>query len=919
MPLFVDANLSNAAKALWGKKSREGDWLPLYIHLSDSARVANKLWNLWISDGVRDIVRHGVGSEDDAERLFIFLAAAHDLGKAIPAFQAKPSTYNNQYNDLDEQINEHISSAGLKMQAYNEFLSPTKTPHALATQILLDHFGCKKSITAILGAHHGKPQDNNYEENYGLDAYGKNYNMGENGKDAWTAVQHELLNYALKLSGFLSLDDLPEPNMPAQVLLSGLIIVSDWIASDDSLFPLIPIDRPLSSLKQELEPQNRIGYAWAKLELPSLWESDILWADAPFFKKHFHYEPNAIQRDLLNSMNNIEKPGIVILEAPMGQGKTEAALAAAEILGHKTKRTGVFFALPTQATSDGIFPRFKKWVEILSHESKENFSLRLSHGKAQFNPNYKSMWEGGTNIGNDEEFAPIVHSWFKGSKKALLADFVVGTIDQLLLAALKHKFVMLRHIGLANKVVIIDEVHAYDAYMSKYLERTLRWLGCYSVPVVLLSATLPMDRRNTLINAYMGKKSSQSVDSSDYPIITYSDGNNIQQLPIKLKGSSHTVIIEHVDEENIIDTLEAYLSEGGCAGVIVNTVKRSQKLAHKLRERFGKSRVRLLHSRFLAPDRAANEQWLLEKLGKAANESIRPDKCIVVGSQVLEQSLDIDFDILITDLCPMDLLLQRIGRLQRHTRKRPSIFNISRCLVIGLKQDEINSGSMAVYKEYPLMKTKALMPQSISLPEDISRLVQNAYGPDTEAVTSLPRYSKAKKEWEDIIQSKEGRAGVFQICEPWPDKNIINWLNTDVAVSESAGEASVRDTDESIEVIAVQEIGGKLHFFPWINDGKEIPSHTVPDSDTAQSLACQSLRLPAELCTPWRIERTITELENLCKQRFPHWQDSVWLKGSLFVIFDSECKAYLNGHVLSYSVEDGLMCREDNKGDETND
>ena len=161
----------------------------------------------------------------------------------------------------------------------------------------------------------------------------------------------------------------------------------------------------------------------------------------------------------------------------MGAGKTEAALVCAEILAAKTKRTGVFFALPTQATSDGIFPRLLDWIKNLDTDSVH--AIELAHGKAQFNEDYQALrlFGGDANVGEDEDDGVIVHQWFGGPKKTLLADFVAGTIDQLLLAALKQKHVMLRHLGLAGKVVVIDECHAYDAYMGQYLYRALNWLG----------------------------------------------------------------------------------------------------------------------------------------------------------------------------------------------------------------------------------------------------------------------------------------------------------------------------------------------------------------------------------------------------------------------------------------------------------
>ncbi|MHB1418236.1 MAG: DEAD/DEAH box helicase family protein [Bacillota bacterium] len=187
--------------------------------------------------------------------------------------------------------------------------------------------------------------------------------------------------------------------------------------------------------------------------------SDLYW-------ERLAFASNAVQSIAVQTAATILAPGILVLEVPMGVGKTEAALVAAEIFAAKAKRKGVFFALPTQATSDEIFPRILKWVEKL--DSEELHSMRLMHGKAQFNEAYHNL-VGGVNVGEDEDGGVIVHKWFEGRKKAMLDDFVVETIDQLLLAALKQKHVTLRHLGLANKVVIIDECHAYDAYMSQYL------------------------------------------------------------------------------------------------------------------------------------------------------------------------------------------------------------------------------------------------------------------------------------------------------------------------------------------------------------------------------------------------------------------------------------------------------------------
>ena len=251
----------------------------------------------------------------------------------------------------------------------------------------------------------------------------------------------------------------------------------------------------------------RVDRAWEKLALPFPWEAQPGIADPQEFAVRFGFAPNAVQRAVLEAVDTAAEPGILILEAQMGVGKTEAALAAAEIMASRFGLGGVFFGLPTQATANGIFPRLLGWADTQSEETLPQ-AIKLAHGMAELNECYLRLQGRGVQLEEDaqEEHQVQVHQWFRGNKQALLANFVIGTVDQLLLAALAQKHVMLRHLGLAGKVVIIDECHAYDTYMNCYLDRALEWLGWYKVPVILLSATLPARRRTELVEAYRQKK-----------------------------------------------------------------------------------------------------------------------------------------------------------------------------------------------------------------------------------------------------------------------------------------------------------------------------------------------------------------------------------------------------------------------------
>ena len=271
---------------------------------------------------------------------------------------------------------------------------------------------------------------------------------------------------------------------------------------------------------------------WKDENKSDIWCPEVFGDYNYLFKEGFGFNPRDVQSKLADAVNNAKNPGIVILEAPMGLGKTEAALIAAETLAAKSGRSGLFFGLPTQATSNGIFPRIAQWLKSLSQDMEEKRALRLVHGKAFLNDFYTGLAKA-SNMDEDgeERGSFVVNQWFAGKKVAIMDDFVVGTVDQLLIMALKQKHLALRHLGLSKKIVVIDEVHAYDAYMDQYLNMALEWLGAYNVPVILLSATLPKKSRADFIDHYlmgkgrrMGRDEKNKLMADDYPLITYTDG-----------------------------------------------------------------------------------------------------------------------------------------------------------------------------------------------------------------------------------------------------------------------------------------------------------------------------------------------------------------------------------------------------------
>jgi CRISPR-associated endonuclease/helicase Cas3 len=793
---------------LIAKKSRQdSSEVDLYTHIFDAAKKAESIYDKWLAPGLKTLL--------PSRELCVFLAAAHDLGKASPVFQA------------------HLDRKG-----------KNEPRHWNISYEILRRANYDRRICAVLASHHGVPPDDRMLNELKEGVYDER--CGFNTRSDFCKAQKDLLAYTQKLSG---LDLLTENIKPLekyqQMLLAGFVIICDWIASADTdTFP---------------EPWFVMSNNWEDL-----------------YRRRFSIKkPYPMQEAVIKSIKASADPGLLIIEAPMGEGKTEAALAAAEMMAERSRRGGLFFALPTQATSNAMFSRILAWTKALG--LNEPHTIDLLHGKKAANERYRELLVYGESEGALEP-GVVVHEWLKGRKKAIFADFLIGTVDHLLMMALKQKHVMLRHLGIANKVVIIDEVHAYDAYMDTYLCRVLNWLGVYRVPVILLSATLTKTKRSELLNAYLNEQE-QSIERAElsngtskrvitsrkisdfYPLITYTDGKIVYEMPVTASSRRIDVRIKFVTDEEMLNELSKKLTDGGVAGIIVNTVKRAQQLYSLLKEQ-GES-VLLFHSRFTAAERVAIEKRVLDDLGKDSKH--RPNRLVIVGTQVLEQSLDIDFDILVSDLAPMDLLIQRIGRLHRHEWPRPGRLQNAICMVT--EQDD----SEKIYGAYLLKRTQMLLPDILTLPDSISPLVNMTYdGSDGEG----------KEDYDRELKKKQNRAETFRLVGPLKGRPlIVNLLDKPIGDGDKHGNAAVRDGNDALEVVMIYDSElGQAFDFNYYN------------------LIKRNIKLPMIFSQPFLIDRTIEELEKNFRNQ----------QGDLFLVLDKNGETELCGYRLTYTKERGL-------------
>jgi CRISPR-associated endonuclease/helicase Cas3 len=406
----------------------------------------------------------------------------------------------------------------------------------------------------------------------------------------------------------------------------------------------------------------------------------------------------------------------------------------------------------------------------------------------------------------------------------LLAPFGVGTIDQALLAVLQTKHVFVRLFGLSGKTVILDEVHAYDAYMSTLMERLIEWLAALGCSVVLLSATLSASKRRRLLEKYAGKP--LDFMEAPYPRMTVLRDGEAHSVPIEvLPDRRIEVALARLDRGELPLRLRTALADGGCAAVIRNTVKDAQETYLCLRDALRPCgiEVELFHARFPFGQRDRIEKRVLARYGKPG-DAVRPKAAVLVATQVIEQSLDLDFDLLVSDLAPVDLVLQRMGRVHRH--QRPSRPAAVAAPAVWLLRSPLDANgipdfgpSRYVYDRHILFRSYLAIDTqtSIRLPGDIESLVETVYGGSIPPVPSDAWRQALETSREELEASQRESQRVARAClikpPTWEDdilEDFCQQLDEDNPEVHRTLRAATRLTEETASVVLLHRIDGAV-------------------------------------------------------------------------------------------------------------
>lgn len=753
--------------SLWAKTSRDGTgrWHPLILHMLDVAACADAILARE-PESTRKRMAAILGLEwEEARAWLLFLVGCHDLGKACPGFQCKWENMTEM--DSGRSPNTNINHAFVSQIALAEMLQKNGWAEALA-DLVADAVGC----------HHGSRASPNTLDHL----------MGDRramGKDDWTEARGGLLEALLEV---FKPDNIPtEQTLSGSdfMLLSGLTSFADWIGSNEDWFPFgSPEDcRDLRGWFQKRR-------ARADQALDAIgWEPRTPLATEPkTFEQVFDFAPRPLQQAVADALTDLKRPAILLVEAPMGEGKTEAAFFAHLELQRRFGHRGLYVALPTKATGNAMFKRALKFLH--DQGTDRRLDLQLLHGGALLSDTFQNLKVSGI---HDPATGGEVRAgeWFTSKKRALLSEYGVGTVDQALLPILpvRHNFVRLW--GLANRVVVFDEIHAYDAYTGTLLVHLLRWLLALDSSVVLLSATLSPSIRRELAKVV---GSVLPEPEKPYPRLSiFCLGEEVRQEHFEADPARRqTVRLQAIspDLSGMRTALEGHLTRGGMGLALVNTVQRAQDLyllfpdgepLEREGQRLGKrlsdgTEVFLFHARFPADRRQKREDQALETFGEGAK---RTGRKILIATQVVEQSLDLDFDVIATDLAPVDLVLQRAGRLWRHARtSRPVSEPI--LLIAGLTGDKPPSFGKPlwwgkVYREDVLLRTWCLLQakRNLMLPDEIDTLVQNVYEEQIAVPEFLEeRMNKAvRAEGEAIAQRQQANMAIMGLPDDasWND------------------------------------------------------------------------------------------------------------------------------------------------------
>jgi CRISPR-associated endonuclease/helicase Cas3 len=805
------------AVRLWGKSQGLLSPYPLAGHLIDTSAVAAVLARDVVPSGLWDVFSRVAAAPPSAvASSFTALAGLHDLGKATCGFQ-----------------NLVLPACPVELQGAKD--GPFAGRHAEASFLLAwDRFetlGWRTQACQILGGHHGviPSSPSPMVRRFG----GAALVDGARPIAELEGARSELAAMVREVTG-ADLADMAAPAPVASIALA-VVVLADWLASQEWF---LRAQQERNPAHDQFDPS-----AWhaRALDLATNAVRQAGLARVPLRavpeQALFPFPLSALQASVVDSFRPAGA-GIVVMTAPTGEGKTEAALLAARAFGLATGRSGFFFAMPTTATADALVGRLARFISVANGPEAR---LALVHSLASMYPA-----EHASPTSSDAETARLASRWLLGGRRGLLGPFGVGTIDQVLLGGLRVKHSPLRLFGAATKTLIVDEAHTFDPYMRGLLVRVLEWLGRLGVPVVVASATLPSGRAAELVEAYRRGTGDGSaggpVPAVPYPGWVAWDATTGEftsaAVPARrawtLALRTEAVEAAELGDRIVSAALDA-CSDGGCVLVVRSTVREAQRTAAALRQRDPSLAVGLLHARLKVRERRSRAESLEAMFGPAAQ---RPDRYVLVATQVVEQSLDVDFDVLICDPAPVGQLVQRAGRVHRHVRpSRPRRHQEPVAVVMHPARDGALVFRSPIYPEADLRAAAALVgdERTVAVPNGVAELVEAADRFSEPGDAAWERAATARAVSVDV-----DTAAAATVRIPSPDR-VADLADLTSLADPDGLVAGTRLGVTSVRILPVWPTTGGFSAFG--EHGEPLPEH-APVGEQARSLFDETILVP---------------------------------------------------------------------------
>lgn len=837
----------------WGKARPEvtasATWHPAACHCLDVAAVAEAM--LGAQPHIAKLIAARCGwALPDFIKTTVFLIALHDLGKFSRSFQGlAPEHWPPRLTGPRIPGPRH-DALGLAML--------TAIPAMAETLEASLHQWREGDIKALLGAvagHHGRPVVAPELET----------------RHVCGVCRAAASAFVGEVAALLSPPVLPPPPKGAAKRaswwLAGLTTLCDWIGSSSATwFPYVG-DRYTSLESYWPIARQRAAAAVRQCGLlpVAAGRQKSLTALIPFMTTA------TPMQHLAEAIALPDGPVCVIIEDATGSGKTEAALMIAHRLIAEGRADGLFVALPTMATADAMFARLAESYRALFAVGASP-SLALAHGRAALNTLFQGSILPGAEIAATDEAEDAAETasaqcaaWLaEERRRVFFAHVGVGTIDQALLGVLAARHAALRLFGLARKVLVVDEAHAYDPYMAEELKRLLTFHAMLGGSSVILSATLPRKTRGDLLQAFahgLGATPGRPTTMA-YPLITIAGAAQSAEHPAAMRPElRRTVPVRRLaSTEAAVAALAEAARAGACGIWVRNTVDDARAGAEALRAA-GIEPI-LFHARFAMGDRLHIQGEVLRWFGKeAASEDRAPGDLgrVLIATQVVEQSLDLDADVMVTDLAPIDLLIQRAGRLQRHPKRaRPAGFTAAALLVVSpdpvaapdeaWARDAALGGTAFVYAPHILWLSARVLfaAGEIDVPAGLRALVEAVYGPEAEAVP--PGLSRAETRYLGRSEAERGQAR-FNLLDP------------------AAGYAIGNGTWES-DVVMPTRLGDDYVTFRMAREEDGVLVPFCADADPARAWALSEIALRKSLAEDAAAPPAVVRL----RAGWPRWQ-----------------------------------------------